>query len=122
MTERFELRRSFRFEAAHHLPQAPDRHPCRRVHGHSYEVELQLVGELNESEGWVIDFATIDGAFSPVRDELDHRLLNEVEGLENPTSELLARWVWQRLTATLPGLAAVIVRETARSTCVYRGP
>lgn len=121
MSECFQLSRSYRFEAAHQLPHTPTDHPCHRVHGHSYEVELHVVGELNEHAGWVIDFADIDAAFTPLRDQLDHQLLNDVEGLENPTSERLAQWVWQRL-GNLPGLAAVVVRETSRSTCVYRGP
>jgi 6-pyruvoyltetrahydropterin/6-carboxytetrahydropterin synthase len=121
MTERFELRRSFRFEAAHHLPRAPDRHPCRRVHGHSYEVELHISADLDEQAGWVMDFADMDEAFAPVRDELDHQLLNDIEGLENPTSEVLARWLWHRLVDVLPPLTAVVVRETQRSRCVYRG-
>jgi 6-pyruvoyltetrahydropterin/6-carboxytetrahydropterin synthase len=122
VTERFELHRSFGFEAAHHLPNTPDGHRCRHMHGHSYEVELHVTGELDEEAGWVMDFADIDTAFSPVRERLDHRLLNDVDGLENPTSEVLARWVWQQLAATLPGLTAVIVRETPRSECSYRGP
>lgn len=122
MSERFELSRSYRFEAAHHLPQAPEGHRCRRVHGHSYEVELHVLGELDEAAGWVTDFATIDTAFTPVRELLDHQLLNDVDDLENPTSELLARWIWRRLVGVLAGLEAVIVRETPRSACVYRGP
>lgn len=121
MSEHFELSRSYRFEAAHHLPRTPANHPCHRVHGHSYEVEVHVAGQLDEAAGWVVDFADIDAAFAPLRDQLDHRLLNDVEGLENPTSELLARWVWRRLERPLPGLAAVGVRETPRSKCVYRG-
>ncbi len=121
MSDRFELSRSYRFEAAHHLPRAPVDHPCRRVHGHSYEVELHIAGELDERVGWVMDFADIDAAFAPLRDELDHRLLNDIDGLENPTSERLAQWLWQRLDQVLPGLEAVVVRETPRSACVYRG-
>jgi len=122
MSERFELSRSYRFEAAHHLPRTPADHPCRRVHGHSYEVELHVTSELDEATGWVMDFADIDAAFAPLRDQLDHHLLNDIEGLENPTSELLARWIWRRLEGPLPGLAAVVVRETPRSMCMYRGP
>lgn len=122
MSELFELRRSYHFEAAHHLPRTPEAHRCHRMHGHSYEVELHVVGRLDETVGWVVDFAALDEAFAPLRDELDHRLLNDIEGLDNPTSELLARWVWQRLTRPLPGLRAVVVRETPRSACVYRGP
>ncbi len=89
MSELFELRRSYHFEAAHHLPRTSVSHRCHRRHGHSYEVELRLVGPLDETAGWVLDFAEIDSAFAPVRDELDHRLLNDIDGLANPTSELL---------------------------------
>lgn len=121
MSERFELQRSYRFEAAHPLPNVPDGHPSRRMHGHSYEFEVHVGGELDAAAGWVVDFADIDSAATPLRDRLDHRLLNDMEGLENPTSELLAHWLWQRLEPVLPGLAAVVVRETPRSACVYRG-
>lgn len=122
MSELFELRRSYHFEAAHHLPRTPEDHRCHRMHGHSYEVEVHVVGPIDETMGWVVDFAALDEAFAPLRNELDHRLLNDVQGLDNPTSELLARWVWQRLIGLLPGLGAVVVRETPRSACVYRGP
>lgn len=121
MTDRFTLERSFRFEAAHHLPATEPDHPCHRVHGHSYEVIVAIEGELDEDRGWVVDFAAIDEATRPLIGQLDHRLLNDVEGLENPTSENLCRWVWRGLAALLPGLAEVSIRETPRSVCRYRG-
>jgi 6-pyruvoyltetrahydropterin/6-carboxytetrahydropterin synthase len=122
VSDRFELVRTFRFEAAHYLPRVADGHPCQRVHGHSYEVELRIAGSLDQTTGWVVDFAAIDDAFAPLRDRLDHRLLNEVDGLENPTSEVLSRWVWQAISTALPGVVEVVVRETPRSACIYRGP
>lgn len=121
MTEIFELARSFRFEAAHRLPAAPAGHPCRELHGHSYEVEIHVEGSLDADQGWVLDFAALDAAFEPLRQRLDHSLLNDVEGLENPTSEVLAAWLWGELLDVLPSLSAVVVRETPRSACVFRG-
>jgi 6-pyruvoyltetrahydropterin/6-carboxytetrahydropterin synthase len=121
MSEEFELRSAFVFEAAHHLPAVPRDHRCRRVHGHSYTVEVRVCGALAEPYGWVIDLGTIEARCERLRNELDHRLLNDIPGLENPTSEMLARWVWQQLIGELPGMTAVLVRETQNSACVYRG-
>lgn len=118
MTEIFA---EFTFEAAHRLPNVPPEHRCARLHGHSYRVRVVVRGEPTRREGWVVDFADIEAACAPVRDALDHRVLNEVEGLENPTSELLARWVWERLRSRLPGLSEVVVQETPTTGCVYRG-
>jgi 6-pyruvoyltetrahydropterin/6-carboxytetrahydropterin synthase len=121
MSERFELRSEFAFEAAHHLPEVPPHHRCSRVHGHSYKVQVRVRGPLDEARGWIMDLAAIEEFCHVVRSDLDHRLLNDLPGLKNPTSELLARWVWQKLIDDLPGLVAVEVRETDRSSCVYRG-
>jgi 6-pyruvoyltetrahydropterin/6-carboxytetrahydropterin synthase len=115
-----EIFREFTFEAAHRLPAAPEGHKCRRLHGHSYRVTVHVEGPVDPQAGWVLDFADLSAAFAPLRDQLDHHYLNEVPGLENPTSENLARWIWQRLAGTLP-LSAVAVRETCTSGCVYRG-
>jgi 6-pyruvoyltetrahydropterin/6-carboxytetrahydropterin synthase len=115
-----EIYREFTFEAAHRLPQVPAGHKCARLHGHSYRVEIHVRGEVDETTGWVLDFAELSGAFQPLHDQLDHRYLNEVTGLDNPTSEVLARWIWQRLAGRLP-LSAVVVRETCTCGCVYRG-
>ncbi len=115
-----EIFREFTFEAAHRLPQVPQGHKCARLHGHSYHLEVHVQGEVDPTLGWVMDFADIKAAVKPVIDQLDHYYLNEVPGLENPTSENLARWAWDRLTDTLP-LSAIVVRETCTSGCVYRG-
>jgi 6-pyruvoyltetrahydropterin/6-carboxytetrahydropterin synthase len=115
-----EIFREFTFEAAHRLPNAPEGHKCRRLHGHSYRVTVHVEGEPDPDAGWVMDFAELKTAFAPLHDQLDHRYLNEVPGLENPTSEVLARWIWDRLAGVLP-LCAVTVRETCTSGCVYRG-
>jgi len=117
----FELRRRYRLEAAHRLPQVAAEHPCRRLHGHTYTLELVVCGPLDPGKGWVLDYASIDAAARPLLDQLDHRYLNDIEGLENPTSEHLARWVWERLAPILHGLAAVTVAENPDCACTFRG-
>jgi 6-pyruvoyltetrahydropterin/6-carboxytetrahydropterin synthase len=119
---RVELCRDYRFEAAHRLPKVPAGHPCARLHGHSYRVELTVSGEVDEESGWLIDFFDLDRAVAPLIDALDHRLLNEIDGLQNPTCERLCGWLWQRLQPSLPQLCAVSVWETADARCTYRGP
>ena len=116
-----EIFKEFSFEAAHRLPNVPEGHKCARLHGHSFHVRVTVAGELHPALGWVMDFGDLKAAFRPLHDALDHRYLNEIEGLENPTSEVLARWIWDRLHPALPGLASVEIRETCTSGCVYRG-
>lgn len=116
-----EIFREFTFEAAHHLPHAPEGHKCRRLHGHTYHVTVHVRGPVDEATGWVMDFGELKDAFRPVREALDHRCLNDVPGLENPTSENVARWVWSCLSSGLPGLSEVMIRETCTSGCTYRG-
>jgi 6-pyruvoyltetrahydropterin/6-carboxytetrahydropterin synthase len=111
----------FSFEAAHRLPNVPAGHKCARLHGHSYRVRLHVEGIVEPDTGWIIDFADIERAFHPLHTELDHHYLNEVDGLENPTSEELARWIWERLDSRLQGMSAVTVHETCTSGCTYRG-
>lgn len=112
--------KEFTFEAAHRLPGVPDGHKCQRLHGHSYRVEVRVQGPVDESAGWIMDFGDIKDAFAPVHDLLDHRYLNEVAGLENPTSENVARFIWEQLENSLP-LSQVVVRETCTSGVVYTG-
>lgn len=118
---RVELTKSFTFEAAHRLPTFPEGHKCRRLHGHSFAVEVRVAGDVDEQRGYLVDYGEIKATCEPVRAALDHRYLNEIEGLENPTAENLARWIWRRLKPALPLLSAVIVRETCTSGCEYRG-
>jgi 6-pyruvoyltetrahydropterin/6-carboxytetrahydropterin synthase len=116
------LVKDFRFEAAHRLPRVPEGHKCARLHGHSFRIEVEVAGEVDAESGWLIDYAEIKDAFAPLHDELDHRYLNEIDGLENPTSEVLAAWIYDRLSPRLPQLSKVTVHETCTSRCVYEGP
>lgn len=114
--------KQFTIEAAHRLPNLPEGHKCARLHGHSFVVEIHIEGPIGDRSGWVRDFADIKSAFAPIYDVLDHRYLNDIEGLDNPTSENLAVWIWHRLAPTLPDLCSVVIRETCTSGCVYDGP
>ena len=116
-----ELFKVFQVEAAHYLPNVPDGHKCKRIHGHSFRIEIHITGPVSDESGWVMDFADLKQAFEPLYRQLDHHFLNEIEGLENPTSENLARWIWQRLAPRLSVLSAVVVQETCNSGCIYRG-
>lgn len=115
-----EIFREFTFEAAHRLPRVPEGHKCGRLHGHSYRAVIHVEGPVDEVAGWVLDFADLKTAWVPLDDQLDHRYLNDIPGLANPTSENLAAWIWDRLAGALP-LSAVTVRETCTSGCTYRG-
>ena len=116
-----ELVKTFRFEAAHALPNVPDGHKCGRFHGHNYRVDVHVTGCVDAEKGWVMDFGEIKRAMQPVLDELDHRMLSEIPGLENATSEILSKYIWDRLAPALAGLTAVTVWESDTSRCVYRG-
>jgi 6-pyruvoyltetrahydropterin/6-carboxytetrahydropterin synthase len=118
---RTQIRKSFRFESAHRLPHVPPGHKCARLHGHSFEIELAVDGEVDPVLGWVVDFADLKTAWEPLHAILDHYYLNEIPGLENPTSEVLAHWIWARIKPTWPILSEVVVSETCTSRCVYRG-
>ena len=118
---RCELVCDYKFEAAHQLPKVPPGHKCARMHGHSYQVQVTVEGEVDAEMGWLIDFADVDAVVRPVIGELDHRVLNELAGLENPTCEYVSKWLWDRIAPHLTGLAAVMVAETRSSRCVYRG-
>ncbi|MCL1635604.1 6-carboxytetrahydropterin synthase QueD [Luteimonas sp. SX5] len=112
----------FTLEAAHRLPNVPEGHKCARLHGHSFRIEVHVSGEPGERSGWVMDFADLKAAFRPLYDQLDHHYLNDIDGLENPTSERLAVWIWERLKPVLPPLTQIVVHETCTSGCRYRGP
>ena len=115
-----EIFKEFTFESAHRLPAVPGSHKCGRLHGHSYKATVHIKGDIDPDKGWVADFAEIKVVMGPIIDQLDHRYLNEVEGLDNPTVENVARWIWERL-AESPPLASVAVQETANCGAIYRG-
>ena len=120
-SSRVRLIREFTFEAAHRLPNVPDGHKCGRLHGHSFRVELVCVGDIDPQSGWLVDFGEVKEKFAPLLDRLDHHYLNEIEGLENPTSENLAKWIWARLKPALPSLNQINVAETCTARCEYGG-
>lgn len=120
--EFIELVREFRFEAAHFLPNVPSNHKCRRMHGHSFRGELAVRGPVDPHSGWLLDFADLKRSIDPIVNRLDHYLLNEIEGLENPTSERVAIWIWNQLIGVLPQLYRVTLEETCSSRCHYYGP
>jgi 6-pyruvoyltetrahydropterin/6-carboxytetrahydropterin synthase len=116
-----ELVKEFSFEAAHLLPNVAQGHKCRRLHGHSFRCEIAVRGAVNPEVGWFIDYANISEVFGPLRKKLDHNYLNEIPGLQNPTSENIARWIWERLEGQLQGLSRVTIFETCTSRCSYFG-
>jgi 6-pyruvoyltetrahydropterin/6-carboxytetrahydropterin synthase len=115
------LSKQFHFEAAHSLPTFPDGHKCRRLHGHSFRFDVVVEGDVDPARGYLIDYGDIKQAVEPIVKQLDHYLLNDIEGLANPTSEVLAHWLWTRIKPRLPMLSSVIVYETCTSSCEYRG-
>ena len=118
---RMDIYKAFHIEAAHRLPNVPAGHKCARLHGHSFQVQIHVSGPVDPKTGWIMDFAELKAAFQPVFDRLDHRYLNDVPGLDNPTSENLARWIWVKLKPTLPALSKVVIAETCTSGCIYEG-
>ena len=116
-----ELVKDFRFEAAHYLPNVPEGHKCRRIHGHSFRGEIAVRGPVDPTTGWLLDFADLKREIDRIVDRLDHYLLNDVEGLENPTTEAVAIWMWKRLAPSLPQLARVTIEETCTTRCNYFG-
>jgi 6-pyruvoyltetrahydropterin/6-carboxytetrahydropterin synthase len=115
-----EISQEFGFDAAHYLGNgAPEN---RRLHGHSFYAEVVLRGEPNPATGFLRDFGEVNAALATIRDELDHRLLNEIEGLGVPTLENLARYIYARAKAALPEVARVKLRRPSYGqTCVYEG-
>ncbi len=116
-----EIFKEIHFEAAHLLPNVPEGHKCRRLHGHSFKVILYVHAPIDPKLGWVMDFADLKKATQPIVDQVDHRYLNEIPGLENPTSENLARWLWSRFKKAVPDLSRIVVSETCTSGCTYSG-
>lgn len=116
----FTIYKEFHFDAAHYLPKTPATHKCHRLHGHTYYVTVFLSGDELDENGWLVDFGVIKKYFKPLEDQLDHALLNEIPGLENPTSENLAKWIYDQLVTNLPQIAEIKVQETATAGCGYK--
>lgn len=118
---RARLTKDFTFEAAQTLPAAPEGHKCRKMHGHSFKVEVSIEGEVDPTTGWVYDHAVIGAAMKPLVAQLDHSYLNDIPGLENPTIENMAAWFWGKIEGRCPGLCEIVIHETPTARCVYRG-
>ncbi|UPQ83625.1 6-carboxytetrahydropterin synthase QueD [Pseudomonas knackmussii] len=116
-----EIYKEFTFEAAHYLPNVPAGHKCGRLHGHSFRVAIYISGSVDPHLGWIRDYGEIKEIFKPIYDRLDHNYLNEIEGLENPTSENIAIWLWRNLKPVLPELSRIRIHETCTSGCEYLG-
>jgi 6-pyruvoyltetrahydropterin/6-carboxytetrahydropterin synthase len=116
-----EIVKEYKFEAAHKLTRVPEGHKCGRLHGHSFTFEVHLKGEANPDTGWLMDFGEISKVAKPLVEELDHHYLNEIPGLENPTSEEIAMWLWKRIKPQIPSLTEIVVYETCTAKAVYRG-
>ncbi len=116
-----EIVQEFTFEAGHYLPAVPEEHQCRRVHGHSYRIEVHVRGPIQEDTGWVLDFYDLEAVVQPVIDQLDHRMLNELPELANPTAERIGWWIWKRLQPKLPGLCSIVVWETSTARAIITG-
>ncbi|MBC8422954.1 6-carboxytetrahydropterin synthase QueD [bacterium] len=116
------ITKSFTFDSAHWLPHVPEGHKCGRMHGHTYTIVIGLEGEVLPESGWIVDFGDIKAVFKPLEKIMDHQLLNDIEGLANPTAENMARWIFEQLEADLPQLADVTVKETPTTAATYRRP
>ena len=116
-----EIFKEFSIEAAHRLPHVPEGHKCARLHGHSFKVTIFVEGPVGDATGWIMDFGDIKSAFAPIYQQLDHHYLNDIQGLENPTSENLAAWIWHQLKPRLPLLSRIQIKETCTSGCIFRG-
>jgi 6-pyruvoyltetrahydropterin/6-carboxytetrahydropterin synthase len=96
------------FDSAHWLPNVPDRHKCKRLHGHTYRIRIEIEGPVDQNSGWIIDYAEIKAFWEPLKSILDHHCLNEIAGLQNPTNENNVDWV----RARIPGISRLEIRET----------
>ena len=115
------LYREFTVEAGRYLPLLSDNHPCAHVHGHTFVIQVHVTGGPDPETGWIMDFAELDDRIQSVRQVLDHKVLNDIAGLENPTTELLAQWIWKQLVRELPGLSKIVIQENPHSGCIYTG-
>ena len=113
--------KTFSIEAARSLPHLPENHPCSKIHGHSFKITLMVSGPVDKDTGFVMDFGELETLFEPLRKKIDHSYLNDIEGLENPSSENLCKWIWKKLILSLPRLSQIEIRETDSTNCIYKG-
>ena len=118
---KMRIYKEFKFDAAHRLPMVEAGHKCGNLHGHTFVLEVHLEGEVDPAKGWILDFNVLGSAVDPIIEQLDHAVLNEIEGLENPTSENLSVWFWEKLKPQLPQLAQIVIKESPTSGCIYCG-
>jgi queuosine biosynthesis protein QueD len=116
-----ELFREFTFESARKLTRLPENHKCSRVHGHTFRVIIHVAGDIDADTGWLMDFSELDSKINQIREQLDHGFLNDIPGLENPTTENIARWIWNTLKPGLVCLSRVVIQENPFSGCIYTG-
>ena len=113
--------KKFNIESARSIPNLPKTHPCHHIHGHSFKIIISVKGPVNKQNGFVTDFQDIDDAFSPFKKELDHSYLNDIEGLQNPTSENICIWIWNKIQSSLPNIYKIEIKETDSTGCIYKG-
>ncbi len=116
-----QIFKTFTFDSAHFLPNVPDGHKCKAIHGHTYRMIVYIEGSLDQEIGWVADFADIKKAIEPIVKMVDHKLLNELPGLENPTCEKIAIWLWNKIKEKIPALVKIELHETPTSGVIYTG-
>ncbi|MDH3982258.1 MAG: 6-carboxytetrahydropterin synthase QueD [Kiritimatiellaceae bacterium] len=118
---KMRIYKEFKFDSAHWLPNVPEGHKCANMHGHTYTIEIHVEDELDSHLGWVVDFNDVRRVVEPLIDQLDHKILNEIQGLENPTAEHIALWFWEKTKLDLPQLVQVVVKENPSNVCIYSG-
>ena len=110
--------KNFNIESARSLPNVPKTHPCYNVHGHSFKIKISVKQKIDKTTGFVIDFQ--DGS-QPIIEILDHKYLNDIEDLNNPTSENMCIWIWKKLKPSLPNIYEIEIKETDSTGCIYKG-
>ena len=118
---RMEIYKEFSFDSAHFLPHVPDGHKCRNMHGHTYRLRVYIKGAIDPHLGWIMDFKELKDALSGVIDQLDHKLINDIPGLQNPTAENITVWIWKQIQPLLPQLSKIELYETPTTGVIYSG-
>lgn len=116
-----EIYKEFSFDSAHYLPNVPDGHKCKNMHGHTYRLKVFIKGKPDPSLGWIMDFKELKDIVGKVIDKLDHKLINDIEGLQNPTAENITLWIWNEIKPLLPLLNRIELYETPTTGVIYNG-